>query len=150
MGAANTFREIGAPAGICVFVADVTKGVIAVLIAYLMGMPQAVVLLAGVGVVAGHNWPLFLGFDGGRGEASTIGVLLIVMPREMSILLAFATACLAITRDVILTSVILFVPLPLVSWLLGAPVILIAYGIALPCLVALTHYITTRDVPVSD
>lgn len=150
MGAANTFREIGAGAGICVFVADVAKGMVAVLIAHLMGMSQAVVLLAGVGVVAGHNWPLFLGFSGGRGEATTIGVLLIVMPREMAIPLAIATTCLVTTRDVILTSVVLFVPIPLIGWLLGAPLILVAYGIALPCLVGFTHYITTRDVPISS
>ena len=145
MGAANTYRQIGAWAGISVFLADVAKGAVAIYFARWMGVPQPVILVAGVLAAAGHNWPIFLGFSGGRGISTTIGVLLTLVPREMSILLSVASACLVATHDVILTSILLFVPLPFVGWLFGATGGLIAYCIVLPCLVGFTHYITTRQ-----
>lgn len=147
MGAANAWRELGPRAGIAVVVVDVGKGAAVVLIARAMGVPLPAVLLTGLAAVAGHNWPIFLRFRGGRGEATTIGVLSALMPREMLIVFGIAAVPFLISRNVTFASVFLFVPLPLVAWLLGAPGVLIAYCIALPCLVGFTHYITTRDLP---
>lgn len=147
MGAANAWRELGPRAGIAVGVIDVGKGALAVLIARAIGVPLPAVLLTGVAAVAGHNWPLFLRFRGGRGAATTIGVLWALMPREMLIVFGIATVPFIVSRNVTFTSVFLFVPLPLVAWLLGASGALIAYCIAVPCLVGFTHYITTRHLP---
>jgi hypothetical protein len=55
-----------------------------------------------------------------------------------------ALASLLIKRNVILTSCVLFMPLPLVGWWLGVPGVLIGYGIALPCLVGITDYVKGR------
>ena len=147
MGAANTYREIGARAGICVFLADVCKGIAAVMLARWLGASYIIVLFSGFAAVAGHNWPLFLKFHGGRGEATTIGVLSTVLPREMAILLPVAGICLLVTHNVILASALLFIPLPLVCWWLGTPGDLIIYSIALPCMVGLTHFLTTHHLP---
>lgn len=146
MGAANAWRELGARAGTAVALADIGKGALAILIARLVAVPESVVLLAGVAAVAGHNWPIFLRFRGGRGQATTIGALLTLMPREMLIVLGVAALPFFTTRNIILTSAFLFVPLPLVAWCLGAPGLLIAYCIALPCLVGFTHFLTTRHL----
>ena len=147
MGAANAWRELGPRAGIAVGIVDVGKGALTVLIANAVGISLLMVLVAGLAAVAGHNWPLFLRFRGGRGEATTLGILSALMPREMLIVLGIAAVPFLISRNVTFTSVFLFVPLPLVAWLSGAPGILIAYSIALPCLVGFTHYITTRHLP---
>ena len=147
MGAANAFRELGAQAGICVFLADAGKGAAAVLLAQGAGLSQPFILLAGAAAVAGHNWPFFLGFRGGRGESATIGILLVLMPRQMSILLPLMGIYLLATHNIIRASALLFVPLPLVSWLFGASGALIAYSIVLPSLVGITHFITTRRMP---
>lgn len=147
MGAANTFREISPRAGVSVFIADVGKGAAAVLIASWAPVSESAVLLSGVAAVAGHNWPLPLGFRGGRGVSTAIGVLLIVLPQEMAILLAMAAVSLVITRSVTLTCGVLFAPLPFVSWWLGAPVYLITYSIGIPALVGFTHFLTTRHLP---
>ena len=144
MGTANAFRELGARTGICVFLADVTKGAAAVLLAQWAGLSQVFILLAGVAAVAGHNWPVFLKFRGGRGEATAIGVLLVLVPQETFPLLAPMGACLLATRNVTRSATVLFVPLPLVSWLFGAPAAVIAYSVALPSLVGITHYITRQ------
>jgi len=147
MGAANAFRELGARAGIAVGIVDIGKGAAAILIAEALGVPLPVLLLTGLAAVAGHNWPIFLKFGGGRGEATTIGILLTLMPREMLIIFGVAALPFLITRSIILTSVFLFVPLPLVAWGFGTSGVMIAYCIALPCVVGFTHYITTRHMP---
>jgi len=145
MGAQNAFRQLGAKIGIAVGLIDAGKGALAILIAQAVNLPQIAVLLAGAAAVIGHNWPVFLRFRGGRGEATTIGVLLTTITQPMLILAAPAILTLVIWRNVILASAVLFVPLPLVCWWLGVPGALIAYGVALPCLVGFTHFLRTRQ-----
>lgn len=149
MGAQNAFREIGAKAGISVGIVDVSKGAIAVLIALGVDSAQLTVFLTGLAAVVAHNWPPFLGFRGGRGEATTLGILLILLPREMLILSAAAAVPFFITCNVTLSSAILFAPLPFLAWWLGTPLPLVAYSIALPSLVGFTHFIRTRNRPTN-
>jgi glycerol-3-phosphate acyltransferase PlsY len=146
MGSANTFRQIGPKAGITVGAIDAAKGALAVFIAQLAGLSLTLVLITGTAVVVGHNWPVFLGFRGGRGEATTIGVLLVVITKPMLIMAAPTIAAQFIFRDTTKSGAVLFIPLSLVCWLTGASVALIAYSIALPCLVGLTHFLRTRRV----
>jgi len=68
-----------------VLVADVMKGVIAVTVAQAFGS-QVVALLTGAAAVVGHNRPVYIGFRGGRGEATTIGVLSVLLPKEVALL----------------------------------------------------------------
>jgi len=145
MGAQNAFRQLGAWVGIAVGLIDAAKGALAIFIAQTANLPQIAVLLAGAAAVIGHNWPIFLRFRGGRGEATTIGVLLVTITQPMLILAIPAIATLVIWRNVILASAVLFVPLPLVCWWLGVPGALVAYGVALPCLVGFTHFLRTRQ-----
>jgi glycerol-3-phosphate acyltransferase PlsY len=146
VGAANTFRQLGPKAGITVGIIDAGKGAAAVLIAQAAGLPLVVVLLTGTAAVVGHNWPAFLGFRGGRGEATTIGVLLVIITKPMLIMAIPAIAAHFILRDTTKAGAILFVPLPLICWLVGLGGALIAYSIALPCLVGFTHFLRTRHV----
>ena len=146
MGAANAFHQLGAKVGLAVFFVDAGKGALAVVIAQTANVPQPAVLLTGAAAVAGHNWPIFIGFRGGRGESTTIGVLLTIITQPMLILGAPAILALCIFHNVILASCVLFIPLPLVCWWLGVPGVLTAYGIALPCLVGFTHFLRTRLV----
>ncbi len=144
MGAANAFRQLGAKVGIAVFFVDAGKGALAILIAQAANIPQVFVLLTGAAAVAGHNWPVFIGFRGGRGESTAIGVLLTLITQPMLILAGPALATLFIKRNVIIASCVLFIPLPLVCWWLGVPGALVACSIGLPCLIGFTHFIRTR------
>jgi glycerol-3-phosphate acyltransferase PlsY len=145
MGAANAFRQFGAKVGVTVGLIDTAKGVMAVVIAQLANVSQLAVLLTGIAVVVGHNWPVFIGFRGGRGEATTIGVLLAVLTLPMLIIALPAIAAHFILRDTLKAAPFIFVPLPLVCWWLDMPGILIAYSVALPCLVGFTHFLRTRQ-----
>jgi glycerol-3-phosphate acyltransferase PlsY len=145
MGAQNAFRQLGAPTGIGVFLIDAAKGMAVILIAQASGISQLSVLTAGTAAVLGHNWPLFLHFRGGRGEATTMGVLLAIVTLPMTIACCLALAVLLKTKNVIKASAAMFVPLPFICWWFETPGLLISYAIWLPCLVAFTHYIRVRS-----
>jgi len=144
MGAANAFRELGSKAGILVGIIDAGKGALAVIIAQATNMPQYVVMLAGAAAVIGHNWPVFIGFRGGRGASTAIGVLLASVTQPMLIMGGPAILALLIKKNTTFACAVLFIPLSLVGWWVGTPVSLILYSIALPCLVGFTHFIRTR------
>ena len=82
MGAHNVMLEVGRGVGIAVLLLDMGKGALPVLVAHWLGLPDWMALLAGVAAVLGHNFPLFLGFSGGWGLATSIGVVVVLMPRE--------------------------------------------------------------------
>ena len=149
VGAQNAFRQLGAKVGITVGIIDIGKGALAVLIAQAAGIPLVAVLITGAAAVVGHSWPIFIGLRGGRGESTTIGVLLILITQPMLIMAGPTLAALLILRNVTKASAILFVPLPLVCWWLGMPGVLLGYSIALPCLVGFTHFIRARRRLVS-
>jgi len=144
MGANNAFSQLGHKAGITIGILDASKGALAILLAHAVSLPQMAILATGMATVIGHNWPVFIGFRGGRGESTTIGILLVIITQPMLILGGPSILTLLITRNVTLASAVLFVPLSLVCWWLGVPGIHIAYSIALPCLIGLTHLLRTR------
>ena len=147
VGARNAYWELGPRVGVGVFLFDATKGLLPVVLAQAAALPQVAVLGTGLAAVVGHNWPVFLRFRGGRGEATSIGVLSVVATQPMLILAAPVLATLLIKRSVILASGVLFVPLSLVAWWVGAPGAIVAYSLGLPCLVGLTHYVRIRRAP---
>ncbi len=148
MGARNAYHELGHKTGISIFFIDATKGVLPVLIAQVVSIPQLAILSVGIAAVIGHNWPVFLRFKGGRGESTAIGVLTTLITQPMLILAAPALAVLAIKKNVTLASAFLFVPLPLICWLMGFPAALVSYSIGLPCLVGFTHFLRTRHLRI--
>ena len=109
VGAANAYRTLGAKYGIAVYLLDLTKGVLAVLIAQWANLPQIWVFITGGAAVIGHNWPVFLGFRGGRGESTTIGTLYIINPIPALIMTIPTIFTLVVFKNVILTSAFLFV-----------------------------------------
>ncbi len=86
IGTTNTFRTLGKKAGIIVFLGDGFKGVFAVLLVWLIFQnryPQGIKILeayAGLGAVLGHNFPVHLKFKGGKGIATTAGMMLAFCP----------------------------------------------------------------------
>ena len=144
-GAANVFRELGSWAGILVGIVDAAKGALVIIIAQALNMSLAVVLLAGLAAVIGHNWPVYLGFRGGRGVSTTLGILLVLVILPMLILALPTLLILILKRNVTPSMAFLFIALPLVGWWLEVPPVLIVYGLALPALVGITHYLRVRS-----
>jgi glycerol-3-phosphate acyltransferase PlsY len=131
VGALNVAREIGLVPGILVLLADMGKGYLAVLFARYLGVPQSIILASGVVAVVGHNWSVFLGFHGGRGAATTAGVLLALVPREVGLVLAIFLPIFFLTNNVALGLGVSLVFLPLFIWLFGNELIIVFYPLVL-------------------
>ncbi len=132
VGALNAMREVGVAVGLAVLFADIAKGLLAVLIAHWFGLSLIWVFVVGFATVIGHNWPIFLKFKGGRGAATTMGVLLALVPREFGIIFAIMVLIVVVTSNFRLGMVIGFAFLPLIVWQFGGSGNLIIYSLVLP------------------
>jgi acyl phosphate:glycerol-3-phosphate acyltransferase len=103
-GSTNVFRVLGAKAAAFAFLGDVLKGVAAVLLGKYIGGSYGE-LLAGIFVVVGHNWPIVLGGKGGKGIATTIGVMIAIDPLIVAAIVVIGIIIIAVTRYVSLASV---------------------------------------------
>ena len=144
MGAVNVAREIGLPIGIAVLIADIGKGALAVFIARWLGLPLVWIFVVGFAAVVGHNWPVFLKFRGGKGAATTLGVLLALFPLEAGISFGIIVIILIVTSNMRLAVFAGFAFLPLIVWLYNQPVSVIAYTLALPIFTGLRSLANLR------
>ncbi len=80
VGGLNAMRNVSLPVGLLGGLLDVAKGVLAVFLAQKPGLHEIVPLLTGIAAVAGHNWPLYLNFTGGKGVGTTVGVMSMIKP----------------------------------------------------------------------
>ena len=80
MGARNSKRQFGWRAGVLIALADILKGMLAVQLVVLLGLPAFWQYLGGAFVVLGHDFPIFARFKGGQGFAATTGVFLRLFP----------------------------------------------------------------------
>lgn len=152
VGTFNVFRHAGLGAGLATLVLDVGKGAAAILVAKALHVDELIMFLTGIAAVVGHNWPVFLRFRGGRGEATIIGVLLVLVPWEIAITLVLGVIVLFTTRNSIWVGMVLFIPLPVICFISyrlfdEPPLALVIYTMILPCLSGFTHWLTTRRLP---
>jgi acyl phosphate:glycerol-3-phosphate acyltransferase len=129
VGATNVARTAGPRLGLWTLVGDVLKGAIAVALARTIASSEAITGATAVAAVAGHAFPVFLGFRGGKGVATGLGVLLVLAPAAAPVpLVAFASA-FALSRIVSLASLAAAVT---------APIAIFGFGYASATVVAAT------------
>ena len=134
-GSTNMLRSIGKKAAILTLICDVLKGVIAVLIAVIAGkivknVDQAMLVqIAGILVVIGHTFPIFFEFKGGKGVATSLGVLLMINWKIGLICLVFALVIMALGRIVSLGSVGAAILCPVLTLFIHSNYIVEATGI---------------------
>jgi glycerol-3-phosphate acyltransferase PlsY len=104
-GATNALRTLSLWAVLSVLVIDIGKSAAAVSIARVLSDDAWAQALAGMGAVAGHVWPVWLGFRGGRGVSAAYGSLLAMNPPASLVLLPIALLIIAVTRYMSLMSV---------------------------------------------
>lgn len=148
-GSTNVLRTVGKKAAALTLLCDCLKGVIAVLIAYLAGKimkdldASLLVQLAGIFVVIGHTFPVFFKFKGGKGVATSLGVLLIVNWQIGLICLVFALILMALTRFVSLGSVSAAILFPVLTIFIHTNYLVpgnyIIFGAILAILVIFNH-----------
>ena len=137
VGTVNTMREIGTVAGLAVLLADMGKGVLTVFIAQWLGVSIVFIFTVGLAAVVGHSWPVFLKFKGGKGGATTMGVLLALAPVEFAISFAITVIVVLVTSNIRLGMGVGLAFLPLIIWGFGGETSLIIYSLALPLFLGL-------------
>lgn len=121
IGATNVLRASGKKAAILTLLADILKGFLPVFISHLLVNNDATAALAGVAAVLGHNFPVYLGFKGGKGVATSLGVVLAVSPWiGLVCLLAWGTAAF-LWRYSSLSALVAFACYPFLTFLTATP-----------------------------
>lgn len=123
-GTTNMLRTLGKTAGAITFIGDVLKAVLALYITMLIFQPTAEMkvlwqLFTGLGVVLGHNFPFYLGFRGGKGIASSVGIALMIQPWIALAMIVTFVAVILISRYVSLGSLAMYMVF-LIAMIVGA------------------------------
>jgi acyl phosphate:glycerol-3-phosphate acyltransferase len=148
-GTTNALRTLGMGWAIAVFVLDVAKGAVAVLLAQALyqagpaGSPEWVAAAAGVAAVVGHNRSVFIGFTGGRGVATSAGGLLVISPWTLAVIAPLMAVVVWQSRYMSLGSVVAAAAAPAVTAALATIGVVgwaaVAYALATALLVIGSH-----------
>jgi len=142
MGAMNVFYQVGPMEAVLVTLADLGKGVGAILLVrWVSGNPlispfDFLIGLTGVAAIIGHIFPVFLKFHGGKGAATAIGILIFLMPWAVPFLFIVFAIALLITRNPTFSYSLLLIVFPFVAGFIyvdryGEPLALVYYSIGL-------------------
>ena len=119
-GATNVLRNVGKGPALVVFLLDVGKGALAVLLAKSCGLNDWVQVLAGLAALAGHIWPVWLGWKGGKAVATGLGMFLgLAWPVGLACFGLFM-AVISLSRIVSLSSVVAAIGLPVLMVISGS------------------------------
>lgn len=137
-GSTNVLRVLGAKPAAIVFLGDVLKGVAAVLIGGYIGGNYGEIL-AGIFVVIGHNWPIVLGGKGGKGIATTIGLMLPIDPIMVLYIVITGVIIILFTRYVSLGSLLGMMIYPVAMIMTHKPVEYIIFSLFLSAMAIFRH-----------
>ena len=148
IGATNIYRTLGAWPALSVLILDLLKGTAAVYMALVL-LPSSTAILSkefyivisGIAAVVGHMFPIYIGFKGGRGSATALGVLLGVAPDLFAIAIIYVILGIAVTRYVSVTSITGVILLAALMFVFKKP---IEYSIATVIVAILVIY---RHIP---
>ena len=137
-GATNALRILGKKAASFALIGDILKGIIAVLIGkFILGEDGQI--FAGLFVVIGHNWPVFLGFKGGKGVATTIGVMTAINPYIVAGIVPIGVLIIIMTKYVSLASILGMIIFPITMLFLKQPIKLVLFSFILSMMSVYRH-----------
>lgn len=148
-GSTNALRTAGKKVGAITLVCDILKGLVAILLAILIGNifkyenVAVLVQIAAIAAIIGHTFPIFFGFRGGKGVATSLGVLLLVNWKIGLICLIFALILMAVTKIVSIGSIAAAILFPVLVLFIGDSFIVegnyFIFSIILALLVIFNH-----------
>ena len=139
IGATNAWRTLGKGPGFLIFLLDFLKGFLSVGISSLLvGTPLAMVL-GGVCALVGHSCSLFLKFKGGKGVATGLGVIVMLMPLPALVVFLVWLGIVKLSGYVSLGSILAAALVPLLAWGLAYPVEYIVFGVMAAAFIIIRH-----------
>jgi glycerol-3-phosphate acyltransferase PlsY len=145
VGALNAYRRVGVWAGLAVLLVDGAKGVLAVVAPRLLGIDDWALFITTPLVVAGHNWPVFLNFRGGKGAAAIFGISLVIVPWLTVITAGPSILVMLLLRNVVLGAALGFILLNTLLWVTGQGAQAVGLCLLLTLLVTGTYVLNVRD-----
>ncbi len=139
IGTVNVYRVTGLWASAVVLAVDMLKGAAAVVLARTWGLTASVQVAAGLAAIAGHNWSLFLRFRGGKGIATSFGVLLAISPIVGLVAAAVWGIVVGVTRYASLASLLAMVSVPVAMWWRREPTAYLVFGLVTLVLAVYRH-----------
>ncbi len=139
IGATNVLRTIGARWAVVVFLFDAAKGVLPVLLGRHLGLTPAMLALVAFLAVAGHNWSCFLRLKGGKGVATSLGVLLALAPGVAAAVALIWVFVVAVTGYASLGSMLALGTAGPILQLTAAPAALVWLGVVLFLMTVYQH-----------
>jgi len=139
IGATNVLRAVGKGAAALTLLGDIGKGALAVGLGRWFGVSPTVLALIALAAVVGHLLPVFAGFRGGKGVATTLGVVLATMPAVGGLLLLIWLAVAAIWRYSSLAALAASATLPVLAWRLDGRPPMVALSVTLLLIVLVRH-----------
>jgi glycerol-3-phosphate acyltransferase PlsY len=140
IGATNVARSAGKKAGLLTLLGDAAKGLIPVLVVRFLNLGETTVAATAVAALLGHLFPLFLGFSGGKGVATGLGVFLGLAPYAILLALVLFLAVFALFRIVSLSSLVATAATPLLLLMLAHPREHVVAGLVIALLIIMRHH----------
>jgi len=139
IGSANVFRVAGPGPAALTLLFDAFKGFLPIFIAQRLGLPLWALLLAGIAAIVGHNWSIFLHGRGGKGIATSLGVLLALAPLVTLIALVVWVVVIIGSRYASLASLLMMASVPILLAVFGYAYTYWIFGVGLVLLAIYRH-----------
>lgn len=139
IGATNAWRTLGKLPGFIVFVADLLKGMLGVYLGMMLVGSSTAMIIGGIMAIVGHSLSLFLKFKGGKGVATGLGVLIMLMPSVSAIVFLVWLIVVLISKYVSLGSIIAAVLVPVCAFIMGLSFDFVVFGIVAAIFVIYRH-----------
>ena len=139
IGATNAWRTLGKLPGFIVFVADLLKGMFGVYLGMMLVGSSTAMIIGGIMAIVGHSLSLFLKFKGGKGVATGLGVLIMLMPSVSAIVFLVWLIVVLISKYVSLGSIIAAVFVPVCAFIMGLSFDFVVFGIVAAVFVIYRH-----------
>jgi acyl phosphate:glycerol-3-phosphate acyltransferase len=139
LGAANVMRSSGITAGLLVAVLDIAKGAGSVMLATRLSSDATAPVAAGLAAIAGHIYPVWLRWRGGKGVATACGVFSVLTPLAIPPALAIFLITATLTKYISLASVAATIALPPLAYATGSPVAAVVAAAAAAALIVFRH-----------
>lgn len=140
VGATNVARSAGKKVGLFTLLGDIVKGLIPVLLVRFFDLGEIALASAAVAALLGHVFSPFLGFSGGKGVATGLGVLLGIAPFVILLALFFFIVIFAVSRIVSLASLVAAAMTPLLLWWFAYPPARLYAGLLIALLIIVRHH----------